>query len=197
MSTAKQGNEDLEAVRTIIDAVVGFPPEDQQRIFRWVAEKLKLPQAMPSSTAHIPLPGTTPPPATPPPATTHQTPASQAPGAPVNIKTFILEKKPRNDVQFAATVAYYYRFEAPQSERKEEINQEDLQEATRKAGRDRFTRNLFFRHRFREMVSLLGQIARPKERLRPKSQRLRKKSRAIRCRPCLACLIESPPGQIC
>jgi DNA-binding transcriptional MerR regulator len=57
-------------------------------------------------------------------------------------------------------------------------------------------RNLLFRHRFHEIVSLLGQIVRPKERLRPRSQRLRKKSRAIRCRPCLACLIESPPSRL-
>jgi hypothetical protein len=55
-----------------------------------------------------------------------------------DIKTFIAAKRPRKDVQFAATVAYYYRFEAPQAERKDEINKDDLQEATRKAGRERF-----------------------------------------------------------
>ena len=42
------------------------------------------------------------------------------------------------DVQFAAAVAYYYRFEAPQAKRKDAINKDDLQEATRKATRDRF-----------------------------------------------------------
>src|ERR1035441_1203875 len=59
-----------------------------------------------------------------------------------------------------------------------------------------FNRNLLFRHRFHGSVSLLRQIARPKERLPRKSQRLRKKSRAIRCRPCLARLIENPPSQL-
>jgi hypothetical protein len=55
-----------------------------------------------------------------------------------DIKTFIAEKKPRNDVQYAAAVAYYYRFEAPEAEKKDAINKDDLQESTRKAGRDRF-----------------------------------------------------------
>jgi hypothetical protein len=45
-------------------------------------------------------------------------------------------------VQFAAAVAYFYRFEAPPAERKDVINKEDLQEATRKAGRERFANPL-------------------------------------------------------
>lgn len=56
----------------------------------------------------------------------------------MDIKTFIAAKKPGRDIQFAAAVAYYYRFEAPAAERKEVINKDDLQEATRKAGRERF-----------------------------------------------------------
>lgn len=35
-------------------------------------------------------------------------------------------------------VAYYHRFEAPPSERKDAINKDDLQEAMRLAGRPRF-----------------------------------------------------------
>jgi hypothetical protein len=35
-------------------------------------------------------------------------------------------------------VAYYYKFEAPESEKKDAINKDDLQEATRKAIRERF-----------------------------------------------------------
>jgi hypothetical protein len=55
----------------------------------------------------------------------------------VDIKSFIDEKQPRSDVQFVATVAYYLRFEAPPAERKDYIDKEDLQEACRKAKRDR------------------------------------------------------------
>jgi hypothetical protein len=134
--------DDLDAVRTVIDAIKDFKSDEQQRIFRWVAEKLGLPQpfaasvhsppATPIGAAVIPAPppiGTTTPTALPP-----QTRASS-----VDIKTFIDNKKPRSDVQFAAAVAYYYRFEAPQTERKDAINKEDLQDAARKASRDRFT----------------------------------------------------------
>jgi len=55
--------------------------------------------------------------------------------------------------------------------------------------------NLLFRHRLRGIISILRQIARPRERLPRKSQRLWSYSRVIRYRPCLACLIESPPNQ--
>jgi hypothetical protein len=49
-----------------------------------------------------------------------------------------VEKKiPSSDTQFAATVAYYYRFEAPAHLRKESITSEELQEACRQVGRDR------------------------------------------------------------
>ena len=32
--------DDLEAVRTVVDAIKDFKSDEQQRIFRWVAEKL-------------------------------------------------------------------------------------------------------------------------------------------------------------
>ena len=37
--------------------------------------------------------------------------------------------------KYAAAVAYYYRFEAPEAAKKDSINKDDLQESTRKAGR--------------------------------------------------------------
>ncbi len=66
------------------------------------------------------------------------TPIPGSTGATTDIKTFIATKKPNKDVQFAAAVAYYYRFEAAPAERKDAIDKDDLQEATRKAGRERF-----------------------------------------------------------
>jgi hypothetical protein len=133
MSASK---DDLEAVRTVFDAIKDFKQDEQQRIIRWVAEKLGLPQPF-APVPHIP------PVAQAPPAeiggTTAPRHPSQSPidGA-VDIKTFFATKKPRNDVQFAATVAYYYRFEAPQAERKDAIDKEVLQDATRMVGRKRF-----------------------------------------------------------
>jgi hypothetical protein len=126
--------DDFEAVRTVVDAVKDFKPEEQQRIFRWAAEKLGLSQP-------VAPPAYNPPPASQPPGAAPTAPPPQSPaggGAVADIKTFMAQKKPRNDVQFAAATAYFYRFEAPQAERKEVINGDDLQDAARKAGRDRF-----------------------------------------------------------
>lgn len=128
--------DDLEAVRAVVEALKDFESDDLQRIFRWVAEKLGLPQPF-AAVVHPPPPALVGGGALPPAA-----PSQPLPGGVLDIKTFIATKKPRNDVQFAATVAYYYRFEAPQTERKDAIDKEDLQEATRKAGRDRFANPL-------------------------------------------------------
>jgi hypothetical protein len=133
MSTPK--TDDLDAVRAVVDAIKDFKSDEQQRIFRWVAEKLGLPQPFASAVHASPqLAGTLPGATAMAPPHVPQTPG----GGTIDIKTFIATKQPRKDVQFAAAVAYYYRFEAPPAERKDAINKEDLQEATRKAGRDRF-----------------------------------------------------------
>lgn len=111
-----------------------FKSDEQQRIFRWVAEKLGLPQPF-AASVHAPPP----PPGTPPGVTSPAAPVPPPPpGGTKDIKTFIAEKNPAKDVQFAAAVAYYFRFEAPPAERKDAINKEDLQDATRRAGRPRF-----------------------------------------------------------
>jgi hypothetical protein len=129
--------DDLDAVRAVVDAIKDFKSDEQQRIFRWVAEKLGLPQPYaPSVHEHTPPPGSPPP---PPPAAGAVVAGTGGAGAAQDIRTFVDSKKPRNDVQFAATVAYYYRFEALQAERKAAINGENLQEACRKVGRDRFS----------------------------------------------------------
>lgn len=128
--------DDLDAVRTIVETLKNFKPEEQQRILRWAVEKAGLP----SSTAPISATGSSAAPASPAGSVVS---SSHAPGtAPstngsVDIKSFIDQKQPRSDVQFAATVAYYLRFEAPPAERKESIGGDDLQEACRKAKRDR------------------------------------------------------------
>ncbi len=130
--------DDLEAVRAVVDAIKDFKSDEQQRIFRWVAEKLGLPQPFASSVHVVPPPSGTPP------GVTQAAPPSATPvsAATKDIKTFIAEKDPKKDVQVAAAVAYYYRFEAPPAERKDAINKEDLQEAMRLAGRPRFNKPL-------------------------------------------------------
>jgi len=121
--------DDLEAVRAVVAALDGFAADEQERVMRWAREKLKLPVSG--------LPVGSPP-------TQHQQashPAGilTAAGEPIakDLRTFVAEKKPSSDVQFAATVAYYHRFEAPEAQRKTEIIADDLGEACRLVNRER------------------------------------------------------------
>ncbi len=130
---AEKALDDLEAVRIIVEALKNFKPEEQQRIIRWSIEKIGLSPTLlglHGGGSSGPFHSSTPPPS----PGLGQAPVSS--GA-VDIKSFIDEKQPRSDVQFAATVAYYLRFEAPAAERKECIGGDDLQEACRKVKRDR------------------------------------------------------------
>jgi hypothetical protein len=115
--------DDLDAVRTVADALKPFEPKDQERIIRWVREKLGLASSSDHAAAH------------------HTPPAPSGPTEqrepPRDIRSFINSKDPQSDMQFAAAVAYYYRFEASEQERKLDISAEDLQEAARRVGRDR------------------------------------------------------------
>lgn len=124
--------DDLAAVRLITDALEGFDPKDQERIIRWAREKVNLSV----------VPAASPVPATAPPGSSAASPTVQASGSAPSkdLKTFVEEKKPKNDVQFATTVAYYYRFEAAPEQRKAEINADDLQDGCRLVGRERFKR---------------------------------------------------------
>jgi hypothetical protein len=124
--------DDLEAVRTISAALNGFSPEEQERILRWVREKVGLaPTGRAFPEARTTLPAGVIRPETP-----------QTPAVPVSsgkdLKSFIAGKNPRNDIQFAAAVAYFYRFESAPEQRKNEIDAAILQDACRLAGRERF-----------------------------------------------------------
>jgi len=129
--------DDLEAVRAIASALSGFSPEEQERILRWVREKIGLApatRALPGvRIPQLPLLGT--------PVGQPESPAvPPAPAADKDLKTFINSKQPKNDVQFAAAVAYYHRFDAPPEQRRNEIDANILQDACRLAGRARFQR---------------------------------------------------------
>jgi hypothetical protein len=126
MTSTGTSPDDLDAVRTITEALKGFQPDEQRRILRWAQEKLGL-AATPSST---------PPPSPGQPRSGAET----SPAAPrTDIKTFLQAKRPASDVQFAAAVAYYFMFEATAEARKEEIAPSDLQDAARLSGRTRLS----------------------------------------------------------
>lgn len=122
-------SDDLEAVRILVNTLEPFDKGEQERVIRWAREKLNLPLDSPTPP---PTPPTTPskhrggPEPDPPPGTQNR-----------DIKSFVAAKGPRSDTHFAATVAYYYQFEAPEAQRKDFITAENLLEACRQTGRQR------------------------------------------------------------
>lgn len=125
---------DFEAAKSVADQLAGMDKERQERVLRWVAESLGLqhfstgPVSTPNRGAIAPVVVADP----------RIAPGVQARAVGVSdIKSFVESKKPKTDVQFAAVVAYFYRFEAPPEERKEAIDSRGLQDAARLAGRRR------------------------------------------------------------
>lgn len=122
--------EDFDTAKAVFEKLKDVPSERRKRILTWVAEGLGI--ALSSAPLEAP-PALSP--LAPPTDQSHPPHHSRTPA--VDIKTFVASKAPKSDVQFAATVAYYYRFEAPPSTRRETINGDTLQEAARLAGRKR------------------------------------------------------------
>jgi len=127
-------HDDLDAIRIVLDTLSPFDPQDQKRIIRWACEKLGLSlEGITARTMSGMVPSTMQPTDNAPlvqPSTTLR--SSQ-----VDIKSFLKAKNPTSDMHFAATVAYFYAFEAPEAERKEAISSDELQDACRLLGRER------------------------------------------------------------
>ena len=113
--------DDLEAVRKVVEAIEGFDAEDQERIIRWAREKVGLVDTPPPSKVQ----------------SQEVDVSSPRSRQAIDIKTFVASKNPKADTHFAVTVAYYYKFEAPEIERKDYITSEDLQDACRRVDRQR------------------------------------------------------------
>jgi len=127
MAGAAKQPDEFDAVRTVVQTLESFPVEEQKRLLRWVQEKLGLASSTPAPVASSAAPShqvTNP----TPPAHSHHSHSA------TNIKTFIEAKHPKSENQLAAVVAYYYRFEAPEGEKKDAITKDDILEACRKAG---------------------------------------------------------------
>lgn len=115
--------DDLDAVRKVAEAIKQFEPADQERILRWAKEKVGLVTSiLPAKNNEVQnlreLENT-----------------AQPLRKHIDIKSFISQKKPTTDSEFATAVAYYYRFEAQESDRKDTISSEDLRDAYRLCSR--------------------------------------------------------------
>jgi hypothetical protein len=125
MMTAPNPADDFDVAKKVLDELKGLSPERQERVLRWVMEGLGLRSVVNTAASSTEVP------ALPIVATSSR----QLAGS--DIKSFVASKAPKSDNQFAAVVAYYYRFEAPPAQRRDSIDPEVLQEATRLAGRSR------------------------------------------------------------
>ena len=127
-------HDDLDAVRTIVDTLTQFDTEEQQRIVRWAFEKigLAIPEVSISEVQSNQERNATVDKAETPRPETDTRPADKT-----DIRSFIKLKRPTSDMQFAATAAYYYAFEAPEADKCDEIDSELLQESCRLADRER------------------------------------------------------------
>ena len=119
--------DDFEATREVVKILEGFSAEDQLRIIRWASEKVGLlASSAATGTSSVSQNQNLPPSSARTKGQTNK-----------DIKSFIEEKNPQTDNHLAATVAYYYRFQANPEDRKDEIDGEDLLEACRLANRPR------------------------------------------------------------
>ena len=126
-ASAKKATDEFDAVRLIVEILSGLKPDEQVRAIRWAQEKLNMVSSIPAVAATS--------------AAGHAPPAVGQGG---DIRSFIEQKSPGSDVQFATAVAYYHAFVAPN--RIPEINATILQEATRLANRSRLTNPLNTMH---------------------------------------------------
>jgi hypothetical protein len=115
----------FDAAKAIVDAVSKLDKPSQALAMRFATETLGL---QPTPQAHQP-----------PPSASQSLPASAPTGGggsahSTDIKQFTAAKAPKTDQQFAAVVAYFYRFEAPESERRDTIDKDTLKEAIRLVG---------------------------------------------------------------
>lgn len=117
--------DEFDAVRTVTQALEGFGAEEQKRILRWAAEKLNIATPVHVTPSNVPA-------LVPADAQARSVDQAGGPDA-VDVKSFVAQKKPKSDVQFAAVVAYYYQFEAKEAERTGSINVAKLVDACRKA----------------------------------------------------------------
>jgi hypothetical protein len=113
---------DFDVAKDVADRLRALDRQRQIRVIRWVAESLEIDlgqrQQGDPITPLDPLP---------------QPPSPRL----TSIKDFIGAKKPMSDMQFAAVVAYFHKFEAPVEQRRATVTPDLLQDAARLAGRPR------------------------------------------------------------
>ena len=123
MSQQQMETSVFDAAKAIVEALKGLDKPSQTLAIRFASESLGVSGVAMQS----------------PPAVGAPSPMSQPEvrGAThsTDIKQFTAAKAPKSDQQFAAVAAYFYRFEASESSKKDTVDANTLKEAARLAGR--------------------------------------------------------------
>lgn len=134
MTTSELGPsppDDFTAAKEVFEKLKDLSRDRQQRVLRWVAEGLGV---TPSTTSLlVPTERN----ASNAPNDTSDEPVLPTLHSHKDIRSFVADKNPTSDMQFAATVAYWYHFEAPPAQQRNTIDSRLLQDAARQSGRKR------------------------------------------------------------
>jgi hypothetical protein len=125
MSQQQSEMNPFDAAKSIVEALKGLDKPSQTLAMRFATETLGLQSAVMSQPPAAVVSSSPPAPQPDLRGATHST----------DIKQFTVHKAPKSDQQFAAVVAYYYRFEAPEAHRRDAIDKDALHKAARLAGR--------------------------------------------------------------
>jgi hypothetical protein len=116
MST--DADKEIGAIGTLLKALEPLEPKARESVLDYVMKRLEIRLtitqvgAVPPDTSLLP-PGE-------PPITTRE------PTGQVHIKDLVRDKKPRSAIEMATLVAYYLSYKTPQNERKQTVNNKDI-----------------------------------------------------------------------
>ena len=114
----------FDAAKAIVETLKKVDKQQQEQAIRFASESLGL--SIPSHAQGSGLPRQT--------ATGTPPHPSGAQARSTDVKQYTNTKAPRSHQQFAAVVAYFYRYEASEAQRKDFITADDLREAVRLVG---------------------------------------------------------------
>jgi len=115
---AENIEQELDAIKTIVEALQPLDGEARQRALAYATQRLGI-----EATA---APQVAPTPPSPFVETTSGQSDAPSPPTVTDIRSLKDQKQPGTDVEMATLVAYYLKHEAPESERKDEIGAEDI-----------------------------------------------------------------------
>ncbi len=128
MSQQQPETSHFDAAKAIVEALKGLDKPSQTLAMRFASETLGLQSAVIAPTPVDAISGASPP---------APQPDVRGPTHSTDIKQFTAAKAPKTDQQFAAVVAYFYRFKAKETDRRDSIDADTLKEAARLADRRR------------------------------------------------------------